>query len=93
LVSESSCEVEEPAFLFARPEEFMKALFVVGLIIVVLGILSFFVPVPHTEHHGLDAGDIHVGVNTHHDEMLPPYVGVILILVGGGLMVAGRKRA
>jgi len=71
----------------------MKALFVVGLVILVLGILSFFVPVPHTERHGLDAGDIHVGVNTHHDEMLPPYVGVILIVVGGGLMVASRKRA
>jgi len=62
-------------------------------VIVVLGILSFFVPVPHTEGHGLDAGDIHVGVNTHHDDMLPPYVGVILIVVGGGLMVASRKGA
>jgi hypothetical protein len=71
----------------------MKALFVVGLVVAVLGILSFFVPVPHTERHGLDAGDIHVGVNTHRDEMLPPYVGAILIAVGGGLMVASRKRA
>ena len=71
----------------------MRALLVVGLVILVLGIVSFFVPVPHTERHGLDAGDIHVGVNTHHDEMLPPYVGVILIVVGGGLMVASRKRA
>jgi hypothetical protein len=71
----------------------VKVLLIIGLVIVVLGILSFFVPVPHTEHHGLDAGDIHVGVNTHHDEMLPPYVGVILIVVGGGLMVVGgRKR-
>lgn len=71
----------------------MKALFIVGLIILVLGIVSFFVPVPHTEHHGLDAGDIHVGVNTHSDEMLPPYVGVGLIVVGGLLMVTGgRKR-
>jgi hypothetical protein len=69
----------------------MRALFFVGLIIVVLGILSFFVPVPHTERHGLDAGDIHVGVNTHHDEMLPPYVGVILIVVGCGLIIAGRR--
>lgn len=71
----------------------VKALLIIGLVIVVLGILSFFVPVPHTEHHGLDAGDIHVGVNTHEDKMLPPYVGVILIVVGGGLMVASRKRA
>ncbi len=72
----------------------MKALFVVGLLVLVLGILSFFVPVPHTERHGLDAGDIHVGVNTHSDELLPPYVGVILIAIGGGLMVVGgRTRA
>ena len=70
----------------------MKALFIVGLIIVVLGIVSFFVPIAHTEHHGLDAGDIHVGVNTHHSDMLPPYVGVILIVVGGGLMVAGGRK-
>lgn len=70
----------------------MKALFVIGLLVLVLGILSFFVPVPHTERHSLDAGDIHVGVNTHRDELLPPYVGVILIAVGGGLMVVGARR-
>ena len=71
----------------------MKALFIIGVFIVVLGILSFFIPVPHTEHHGLDAGDIHLGMETHHSDVLPPYVGVILIAVGGGLIVAGRKRA
>ena len=70
----------------------MRILFIVGLIVLVLGMLSFFVPVPHTERHGLDAGDIHVGVNTHHDEMLPPYVGVGLLAVGAGLMIASRKR-
>lgn len=72
----------------------MKILLVAGVIILVLGILSFFVPVPHTEHHGLDAGDIHVGVESHHRELLPPYVGVVMIVVGGGLMLAGsRKKA
>ena len=70
----------------------MKSLFGVGLLILVLGILSFFIPVPHTERHGIDAGDVHLGVNTHHDEMLPPYVGVGLLVVGAGLMIAGRKR-
>ena len=70
----------------------MKALLIVGLVILVLGILSFFVPVPHTERHSVDAGDIHLGVNTHHDELLPPYVGVVLIVVGGGLMVVGGRR-
>jgi len=68
-------------------------LFAVGLILLVLGILSFFVPVRHTERHSLDAGDIHIGVNTHHSDLLPPYVGIVLVVIGGGLMVAGgRKR-
>ena len=71
----------------------MKALFAIGVLILVLGILSFFVPVPHTERHGMDAGDLHVSIESHHGELLPPYVGVALIVVGGGLMVAGgRKR-
>ncbi len=71
----------------------MKPLFIVGLIVAVLGVLSFFVPLPHSERHGIDAGDIHLGVETHHDDLLPPYVGVILIVVGGGLMVASRRTA
>lgn len=69
----------------------MRALSAVGLIILLLGILSFFVPVPHTERHGVDAGDVHLGVNTHHDDLLPPAVSVALLVVGAGLMIAGRK--
>lgn len=71
----------------------MRSLFIVGLTVAILGILSFFIPISHTEHHGVDAGDFHVGVNTHHSDLLPPYVGAILIAVGGGLMVAGRRSA
>ena len=69
----------------------MRALLAVGLIILILGILSFFVPVPHTERHAVDAGDIHLGVNTHHDDLLPPAASIALVVVGAGLMIAGRK--
>lgn len=69
----------------------MKPLLIVGLIVLVLGILSFFVPLPHTEHHGINAGDVQFGVDTQHSDLLPPYVGVILVVVGGGLMVVGGK--
>jgi hypothetical protein len=64
---------------------------VVGVLVLVLGILSFFVPVPHSEHHGVRLGDAHVGVTTHDDRMVPPFVSIILVVVGGGLMIAGRK--
>lgn len=69
----------------------MRGLFVAGLIVLILGILSFFVPVRHTEHHGIDAGDVHLGVKTHHDNVLPPAVGIVMVVVGAGLMIAGRK--
>jgi hypothetical protein len=69
----------------------MRALFVVGILVLVFGIASFFVPMPHTEHHGIDAGDVHLGVNTRHDEMLPPAVSVALLVVGAGLMIAGGR--
>jgi hypothetical protein len=71
----------------------MKGLFGVGLVVIVLGILSFFVPVPHAEHHGANIGDVHVGVTTHHENMLPPAVGIVMLVAGAGMMIAGRGRS
>jgi hypothetical protein len=69
----------------------LKALTVVGLVVLVLGIISFFVPFPHSEHHGVRVGDAHVGITTRHDEKAAPVVSIVLVLVGAGLMVAGQK--
>jgi hypothetical protein len=71
----------------------MKALFGVGLVVLALGLFSFFVPVPHTEHHGLNAGDLHVGVKTEHSERVPPAVSVVLLVVGAGMMIAGKGKS
>jgi hypothetical protein len=70
----------------------MKALFGIGLVVIVIGILSLFVPVPHAEHHGADIGDVHVGVTTHHENMLPPAVGIVMIVAGAGMVIAGRTK-
>jgi len=64
---------------------------IVGVVLLVLGVLSFFVPYPHSEHHGVSLGDAHVGITTHDDEKVPPAVSVLLVVVGAGLMIAGRK--
>jgi len=69
----------------------LKALMIVGVVLLVLGVLSFFVPYPHSEHHGVSLGDAHVGITTHDDEKVPPAVSVLLVVVGAGLMIAGRK--
>ncbi len=71
----------------------MKALFAIGLVVIVLGILSFFVPVPHSEHHGINIGDAHMGVTTHSDDMLPPAVGIVMLVAGAGMVIAGRSRS
>ena len=69
----------------------MKALLVVGVLLIVLGIASFFVPVPRSEHHGMNIGDAHIGVTTEHDEKVSPVISTVLVVVGAGLMIAGRK--
>ena len=69
----------------------MKALMLVGMVVLVLGVLSFFVPFPHSEHHGVSIGDAHVGVTTHDDQRVPPVMSIVLVVVGAGLMIAGSK--
>jgi hypothetical protein len=71
----------------------MKALFGVGLIVLVLGVLSFFVPVPHSEHHGVSAGDVQLGVTTHHQDRVPPVLSGVLLVVGAGMMIAGKGKS
>ncbi len=63
----------------------------VGVVVLVLGVLSFFVPFPHSEHHGVSIGDAHVGVTTHDDQRVPPVMSIVLVVVGAGLMIAGSK--
>jgi hypothetical protein len=69
----------------------MKALMVVGVVVLLLGVISFVVPFPHSQHHGVSIGDAHMGVTTHDDEKVAPAISVVLVIVGAGLMIAGRK--
>jgi hypothetical protein len=69
----------------------MRTLAIVGVVILVLGILSFFVPVPHNERHGVNLGDASVSVTTHHDQVLPPAVGGTLCVVGAVLLIFGMR--
>ena len=71
----------------------MKLLFAVGLVVLILGIASFFVPFPRQENHGIKAGDIKIGVQTEHKERISPIVSAVLILGGAGMMIAGGRRS
>jgi hypothetical protein len=69
----------------------MKILLVGGLLVIVLGIASLIVPVPHTETHGIKAGDVNIGVQTHDSERVSPIVSAVLIAGGIALTIAGAR--
>ena len=62
----------------------MKALPMLGVLLLILGALALVIPVPHRDDHSLKVGDAKLTVQTENREKLPPAVGIILI--GGGVL-------
>jgi uncharacterized membrane protein len=71
----------------------MKAVVLVGILLVALGVLSFLVPVPYREEHSVKIGDARFGVQTEHSEKLPPVVGVVLVAAGAVVLAFGSRRS
>ena len=71
----------------------MRPLALIGVVVLVLGILSFVVPIPTSKTHELRAGDASIGVITHSDEKLSPAIGGVLCAAGVVLLVAGSRKA
>jgi hypothetical protein len=74
-------------------EVYMRLLTVIGIVVLVLGILSFVVPVPVSHTHSAKIGDASVGITTHDHEKLSPAVGGVLCAAGVILLIAGTRRA
>ena len=70
----------------------MKPLFVVGLVILILGVASLFVPIPQKERSGIEVGGVAIGLETSHRETVSPIVSGVLILAGAGMMIAGKGK-
>jgi hypothetical protein len=70
----------------------MKNLAFVGVLLLVLGLLSFLIPIPHRENHGLKIGDTKIGVQTESSEKLPPAVGIVLLAGGALALVLGSRK-
>ena len=70
----------------------MRALAIVGIVVLVLGVLAFFVPFPQSETHGAKIGDATIGVTTHSSHRLPPAVGGVMCVAGAVLLIAGMKK-
>jgi uncharacterized membrane protein len=70
----------------------MKALPLVGVLLLVLGVLSFVVPIPHRENHGVKIGDAKFSVETENSEKLPPAAGIVLLAGGVVALVVGLRK-
>ncbi len=71
----------------------MKALFWIGMVVLILGIVSLVVPIPRNEREGFKVGGVSVGVETQHEEKVSPFVSAVMILGGVGTMVAGKMKS
>jgi hypothetical protein len=71
----------------------MKNVVLIGVVLLILGFMSFVVPVPHSENHGVKVGDTKIGIQTETSEKLPPAVGVVLLVGGVLALVVGARKS
>ncbi len=69
----------------------MRMLLFAGLVLVVLGIASLVVPIPHSETQGIKVGDTNIGVQTSHSERVSPIISAVLMAGGIALAIAGSR--
>jgi hypothetical protein len=70
----------------------MKPLFVVGLVLLILGVASLFIPIPKKDRAGVEIGGVTLGVETKTRETVSPIVSGALIVAGAGMMIAGSRK-
>jgi len=69
----------------------MKILLFAGLLLLVLGVASLLVPIPHTETEGIKLGKTNIGVQTSHSQRVSPAISAVLIAGGLALSIASAR--
>lgn len=69
----------------------MKILLFAGIILIVLGVASLVVPIPHTQSEGVKVGGASLGVQTTHSERVSPIISAVLIAGGIALSIGGAR--
>ena len=70
----------------------MRVLLILGVILLLAGIATLFVPIPMTERHGIDAGPVSVGFETKTKKRVPAAATFGLLAGGAVLVAAGARR-
>jgi len=71
----------------------MNSTRLIGVVLLLLGLLSLVVPLPHREAHSVKIGDAKIGVQTESSEKLPPAVGIVLLAGGVLALVLGSRKS
>lgn len=69
----------------------MKVLLGLGILLLILGLASLFVPLPQRERHGIDVGSVSVGFETESRQKVHPAISALLIGGGLALVLVGRS--
>ena len=70
----------------------MKILNIIGVVVLLLGVLSFFVPVPHQEEHSVKIGDAKLGVQTQSSERIPIAASLVIVAAGTACLIFGSRN-
>jgi hypothetical protein len=70
----------------------MGTLPTIGVLLLVLGTLSFVIPVSRREHHRLSVGDTRFTLRPESRAKLPPAVGIVLLGGGALALVLGLRK-
>jgi hypothetical protein len=71
----------------------MRGLLIVGVILIILGIVSLFVGLPHQHSSGIKVGDASIGVQTQTSERIPLPASIAIIAGGVVLAVLGGRSS
>jgi drug/metabolite transporter (DMT)-like permease len=70
----------------------MKPLAWIGALLILLGVLSFVVPIPHRDDHSVKIGDSRIGIQTQSSEKVPVAASVVLLGAGVLTLVLGARK-
>ncbi len=70
----------------------MKAIFWIGLLVLILGVASLVMPIPHRNREGLTVGGVSLGVETQSEEKVAPALSAVMIIGGLAAIIAGNGR-